>query len=201
MRDRKAAWSKCEIPATDDDGVVPLKRSRRSVQKRPHGGASTTTIGEGGIVHRSKIKHCTHKGCVRTARAGGVCYTHGSKRKVCNHDGCTLYAHQGGLCFKHGAKHTYYRRLGCTHKSVRGRVCQNKAGQNATCAATMHVPCMFSKGEPASSTGQSANQTCVPTRGVPTRSSRMDHAPSTEQSLKDATTLNVPTVLRREEPL
>ena len=49
-------------------------------------------------------KICSHEGCTKQAKKGGVCIRHGAKVKLCSHEGCTNQIKQGGVCWRHGAR-------------------------------------------------------------------------------------------------
>ena len=71
-------------------------------------------------------KKCSHEGCTKLARAGGVCVRHGSKLKQCSSEGCTNIVVKGGVCIRHGAKVKYSRCKsvdGCTNFAINGGVC------------------------------------------------------------------------------
>ena len=78
-------------------------------------------------------KKCSHEGCTKLARAGGVCVRHGSKLKQCSSEGCTHIVVKGGVRVRHGAKAKYSRCKsvdGCTNFAINGGVYVSNTGQN-----------------------------------------------------------------------
>jgi hypothetical protein len=69
-------------------------------------------------------KFCSHEGCTKQSKTGGVCARHGAKVKRCGHEGgCTNYAQKGGVCVRHGAKAKRCRHQGCSKIAKQGGVC------------------------------------------------------------------------------
>jgi len=63
--------------------------------------------------HGSKEKLCSHDGCTKFSRRGGVCISHGSKAKQCSHEGCTKNVKWGGFCWSHRANFELCSHEGC----------------------------------------------------------------------------------------
>ena len=85
------------IPTT----AVPEKsinNTNITIKERTKRKRKSAVLKEENITVKQRVKHkrkkytCSHQGCTKLARKGGVCLRHGAKKYYCSHEGCTNIA-------------------------------------------------------------------------------------------------------------